>query len=60
MINIKHFIIREFADVIILNKIDIVEAKELAQVESLLRQLNPDAKIYKTKFGNISLKSKEV
>jgi len=37
-----------FADVIILNKIDLVGAKELDEVEARIRAINPYAKLHKT------------
>jgi len=37
-----------FADVIILNKIDLVSAAELAEVEGRIRAINPYAKLHKT------------
>jgi G3E family GTPase len=37
-----------FADVIILNKIDLVSAEELAEVEAAIRAINPYAKLHKT------------
>jgi G3E family GTPase len=44
----------EFADVIVLNKIDRVEKEELAQVESFIERLNPRAKILPTTQGEIA------
>jgi G3E family GTPase len=37
-----------FADVILLNKIDLVSADELAEVEARIRAINPYAKLHKT------------
>lgn len=37
-----------FADVIILNKVDLVSAEELAEVEARIRAINPYAKLHKT------------
>lgn len=37
-----------FADVIVLNKVDLVTAEELADVETAIRAINPYAKLHKT------------
>jgi G3E family GTPase len=37
-----------FADVIVLNKTDLVSAEELAEVEAAIRAINPYAKLHKT------------
>ena len=37
-----------FADVILLNKADLVEAGDLARVEGLIRAINPYAKVHRT------------
>jgi G3E family GTPase len=44
-----------FADVILLNKTDLVPAKELAEVEARIRKMNPMAKLYPTKNSEIAL-----
>ncbi len=44
-----------FADVILLNKVDLVSADELAEVEATLRQLNPYARIHKTTRSAVPL-----
>ena len=44
-----------FADVIVLNKTDLVTAEELAEVETTLRQLNPYARIHKTQRSAVAL-----
>jgi G3E family GTPase len=45
----------EFADVLILNKTDLVEPDDLAQLEALLRKLNPTAALVRTQFGQVAL-----
>ncbi|WP_181708582.1 CobW family GTP-binding protein [Chthonobacter rhizosphaerae] len=44
-----------FADVILLNKTDLVSPEELAEVEATLRQLNPYARIHKTQRSAVPL-----
>jgi len=44
----------EFADVIILNKTDLVTSDELARVESILQHLNPTATIIRAHKGQVS------
>jgi G3E family GTPase len=46
-----------FADVIILNKIDLVSADELAEVEGRIRSINPYAKLHKTTRSQVPLDS---
>jgi G3E family GTPase len=46
----------EFADVLIVNKIDLLSPEELAQVTGILKALNPDAEIVHSKFGRVPLK----
>ena len=46
----------EFADVILLNKTDLVTAEECAQVEAALKALNPVARIVRTTRSKIDLK----
>jgi len=43
----------EFANVIILNKTDLVSPEAAAQIEHLLRRLNPGAKILRSSFGQV-------
>jgi len=43
----------EFADVILLNKIDLVEQSQVNLIESLILKLNSSAKVYRTKNGQI-------
>ena len=45
----------EFADVIVLNKIDLVSPDELRTVERLLRELNPSAKLVHATHGRAPL-----
>jgi G3E family GTPase len=44
-----------FADVILLNKTDLVPAAELEKTEARIRKMNPMAKIYRTKDSAIDL-----
>jgi G3E family GTPase len=46
----------EFADVLVLNKIDLVDQFELARVEEVLRLLNPTAKRVRTERGRLPLR----
>ena len=45
----------EFADVIVLNKLDLVSNEDALEVEAVLQALNPGAKIHRTTYGRISL-----
>ncbi len=47
----------EFANVLVLNKVDLVTPAELAHVEGVLRQLNPGAKLLRTRHGQVPLRS---
>ncbi|MCA3261502.1 MAG: GTP-binding protein [Telmatospirillum sp.] len=44
-----------FADVVLLNKIDLVSPAELAQVEARIRAVNPYAKLHRTQRSAIAL-----
>ncbi|MHC5305695.1 CobW family GTP-binding protein [Bartonella sp. LJL80] len=44
-----------FADVVLLNKTDLVSPQELADVEATIRAINPTAMVYRTERANISL-----
>ncbi|MDP3505585.1 MAG: zinc metallochaperone GTPase ZigA [Myxococcales bacterium] len=46
----------EFADVLILNKTDLVTKKQLRAVEGVLKRLNPDAKLVHSERGQVPLK----
>ncbi|GIW02040.1 zinc metallochaperone GTPase ZigA [Roseiflexus sp.] len=46
----------EFADVLVLNKIDLVDPDVVDQLEALLRKLNPDARIVRASFGRVPLR----
>ncbi|MGQ9613666.1 MAG: zinc metallochaperone GTPase ZigA [Chloroflexus sp.] len=45
----------EFADVIILNKIDLVSEADLMRLEALLHKLNPEARLIRSVFGQVPL-----
>lgn len=45
----------EFANVILLNKTDLVAAQDLARLEGIIRQLNPEAQIIHTVKGQVPL-----
>jgi G3E family GTPase len=44
-----------FADVLLLNKVDLVNKEELEQLEQRLRAMNPASKIYHTQQSNIEV-----
>ena len=44
-----------FADVIVLNKTDLVTPEELAKVEAIIRAINPTAKIHRTERSGVAL-----
>jgi G3E family GTPase len=46
----------EFANVILLNKTDIVSVEQLGRIENLVRTLNPGAKIIRTVYSKVDLK----
>ena len=45
----------EFCDVLVLNKIDMISADELARLEAILRSLNPRADIVRSEMGRVPL-----
>ncbi len=47
----------EFADVIVLNKLDLVSSEHASEVEAILRALNPGARILRTTRGKVPLDS---
>jgi len=44
-----------FADVILLNKTDLVSAEELERIEARIKKMNPVAKLYRTRHSDIAL-----
>lgn len=45
----------EFANVIVLNKSDLIDKKSLGRLTALVKQLNPEARILRTTFGAVPL-----
>lgn len=45
----------EFCDVLVLNKTDLVDAAQLAQLERIVHALNPRARIVHARFGEVPL-----
>jgi G3E family GTPase len=43
----------EFADVLVLNKIDLLTEEELGRLEGILRHLNPGARLVRSSFGRV-------
>jgi G3E family GTPase len=46
----------EFANVIIINKIDVVDKHTLGRVRAYVKALNPSAKIVESKYSNVDVK----
>ncbi len=55
--NISHLLIDqvEFANVILINKTDLVDEEKLTLIEATIKRLNPGAKIFRTKHSEIDL-----
>ena len=47
----------EFADLIILNKTDLVSAGDLARLRAIIKALNPDAQILETSYSKVPLEA---
>ena len=47
----------EFADVVVLNKMDVVDAKRSAMVRRIVRALNPHARLIEARFGQVPLEA---
>ncbi|UII25188.1 GTP-binding protein [Fulvivirga maritima] len=45
----------EFANVILLNKTDLVEPDELKLLEGMIKKLNPEARLLRTSYGKVPL-----
>ena len=45
----------EFADVLVLNKLDLVSERQALEVEAIMKALNPGAKVLKTTRGEVPL-----
>ena len=45
----------EFANIIVLNKVDLVTLAQLQELQSIIKHLNPDAKIITSSFGKVPL-----
>ncbi|MGG3452118.1 GTP-binding protein [Domibacillus aminovorans] len=45
----------EFANVIILNKVDLLDDESAQELEAVLQKLNPEAKVLKTTFSDVGL-----
>lgn len=46
----------EFADVIIVNKIDLCSEKQIQEIERLIQSLNPAAKVIQSSYGQVDIK----
>lgn len=47
----------EFADVIVLNKLDLVRNEHALEVEAVIKALNPGARVLKTSHGEVALEN---
>lgn len=46
----------EFADVLVINKTDMVDAKSLQRLQNLLSSLNPAAKVIQSKYSKVDVR----
>ncbi|MEO0337147.1 MAG: GTP-binding protein, partial [Pseudomonadota bacterium] len=46
----------EFADIILLNKIDLISAEELTKLKAIFKQLNPRARVFEVENGKIPVR----
>lgn len=46
----------EFADVLVINKVDMVDEQRLARIRNLLKLLNPCAKVIEAKYSRVDVK----
>jgi G3E family GTPase len=46
----------EFANVLVINKTDRMEAEEVVRLREILKHLNPDARVVESEFGRIALR----
>ncbi|CAJ1458525.1 unnamed protein product [Effrenium voratum] len=46
----------ECANVIVVNKVDLLQEEEIVQLEALLRKMNPKAELVRSSYGKIDLK----
>jgi len=46
----------EFADVLVINKVDLMGEKDLVELEGILRSLNPDARVLRAERGAVPLR----
>lgn len=47
----------EFANILLINKVDLITAKQRAELKLLLQQLNPSAKILAAKYGQLEIEN---
>ena len=47
----------EFASIVVVNKVDLVDEASLARVEALIADLNPSARILRSEFGRLPLEA---
>ena len=47
----------EFANVVLLNKVDLLNKEEISNLHGVLYHINPNAKIYETTKSNVPLKA---
>ena len=47
----------EFADVVLINKMDLVSEEQASQIEAIVKKLNPAATIYRTTRSDVPMSS---